>query len=175
MVDTPSVSLAVSVTRDRPPEIGPHTCRRSDLSVVFTETDLAYRVGSIEACPRVRDPSQICHSSRPVLTYDRDRARTTVSAGAVRVTRCRAATSTAAPITLRPPIPAAHRLRSARLPTGNTGHATVLAWAFEHAPGPRLGMPLEGTYSYRVGSARARPAFRSSRPNNPWPGPPRAR
>jgi transposase len=40
---------------------------------------------------------------------------------------------------------------------GNTsaGHAEALAWAVEHAPGPRLVVSIEGTRSYGVGLARA--------------------
>jgi transposase len=34
------------------------------------------------------------------------------------------------------------------------GHAEVLAWVFEHAPGPRLVMSVEGTRSYGAGLAR---------------------
>jgi len=35
------------------------------------------------------------------------------------------------------------------------GHAEALAWVFEHAPGPRLVVSIEGTRSYGVGLARA--------------------
>jgi transposase len=34
------------------------------------------------------------------------------------------------------------------------GHAEALAWVFEHAPGPRLVMSIEGTRSYGAGLAR---------------------
>jgi transposase len=37
----------------------------------------------------------------------------------------------------------------------SAGHAEVLAWIFEHAPGPRLVISIEGTRSYGVGLARA--------------------
>jgi transposase len=37
----------------------------------------------------------------------------------------------------------------------DAGHAEALAWMFEHAPGPRLVLSIEGTRSYGVGLARA--------------------
>jgi transposase len=37
----------------------------------------------------------------------------------------------------------------------SAGHADALAWVFEHAPGPRLVVSIEGTRSYGVGLARA--------------------
>jgi hypothetical protein len=37
----------------------------------------------------------------------------------------------------------------------SVGHAETLAWVFEHAPGPRLVLSIEGTRSYGVGLARA--------------------
>ena len=37
----------------------------------------------------------------------------------------------------------------------SAGHAETLAWAFEHAPGPRLVLSIEGTRSYGLGLARA--------------------
>jgi transposase len=37
----------------------------------------------------------------------------------------------------------------------SAGHAEALAWMFEHAPGPRLVVSIEGTRSYGVGLARA--------------------
>jgi len=37
----------------------------------------------------------------------------------------------------------------------SVGHAETLAWVFEHAPGPRLVMSIEGTRSYGIGLARA--------------------
>jgi transposase len=37
----------------------------------------------------------------------------------------------------------------------STGHAETLAWIFEHAPGPRVVLSIEGTRSYGVGLARA--------------------
>ncbi len=37
----------------------------------------------------------------------------------------------------------------------DAGHAAALAWVFEHAPGPRLVLSIEGTRSYGVGLARA--------------------
>jgi transposase len=37
----------------------------------------------------------------------------------------------------------------------SVGHAQTLAWVFEHAPGPRLVMSIEGTRSYGAGLARA--------------------
>jgi hypothetical protein len=37
----------------------------------------------------------------------------------------------------------------------SVGHAQTLAWVFEHAPGPRLVMSIEGTRRYGVGLARA--------------------
>ncbi|WP_331532602.1 IS110 family transposase [Pseudonocardia sp.] len=37
----------------------------------------------------------------------------------------------------------------------STGYAELLAWAFEHAPDPRLVISIEGTRSYGVGLARA--------------------
>jgi transposase len=37
----------------------------------------------------------------------------------------------------------------------STGHAAVWAWVFEHAPGPRLVLSIEGTRSYGIGLARA--------------------
>ncbi len=35
------------------------------------------------------------------------------------------------------------------------GFAELLAWIFDHAPGPRLAVSIEGTRSYGVGLARA--------------------
>jgi Transposase IS116/IS110/IS902 family./Transposase. len=37
----------------------------------------------------------------------------------------------------------------------SAGFAELLAWIFDHAPGPRLGVSIEGTRSYGVGLARA--------------------
>ena len=37
----------------------------------------------------------------------------------------------------------------------SAGYAEVLAWAFEHAPGPRLVLSIEGSRSYGAGLARA--------------------
>src|SRR5947209_11056447 len=37
----------------------------------------------------------------------------------------------------------------------SVGHAQTLTWVFEHAPGPRLVMSIEGTRRYGVGLARA--------------------
>ncbi|HEY3894951.1 MAG TPA: transposase [Pseudonocardiaceae bacterium] len=37
----------------------------------------------------------------------------------------------------------------------SAGHAAALAWMFEHAPGPRLVVSIEGTRSYGTGLARA--------------------
>jgi transposase len=37
----------------------------------------------------------------------------------------------------------------------SAGHAAALAWMFEHAPGPRLVISIEGTRSYGSGLARA--------------------
>lgn len=37
----------------------------------------------------------------------------------------------------------------------STGYAELLAWIFDHAPGPRLAVSIEGTRSYGVGLARA--------------------
>jgi transposase len=37
----------------------------------------------------------------------------------------------------------------------SVGHAQTLTWAFEHAPGPRLVLSIEGTRSYGAGLARA--------------------
>ncbi|MDQ3762745.1 MAG: transposase [Actinomycetota bacterium] len=37
----------------------------------------------------------------------------------------------------------------------STGHAKALAWIFEHVPGPRLVLSIEGTRSYGAGLARA--------------------
>ncbi|WP_445185045.1 IS110 family transposase [Pseudonocardia sp. Cha107L01] len=37
----------------------------------------------------------------------------------------------------------------------NAGHAEALAWVFDHAPGPRLVVSIEGTRSYGVGLGRA--------------------
>jgi transposase len=37
----------------------------------------------------------------------------------------------------------------------SAGFATLLAWIFDHAPGPRLVVSIEGTRSYGVGLARA--------------------
>src|SRR5436305_13256700 len=37
----------------------------------------------------------------------------------------------------------------------SVGYVETLAWVFEHAPGPRLVMSIEGTRSYGVGLARA--------------------
>jgi transposase len=36
----------------------------------------------------------------------------------------------------------------------STGHAKALSWMFEHAPGPRLVLSIEGTRSYGAGLAR---------------------
>jgi transposase len=37
----------------------------------------------------------------------------------------------------------------------SAGHGEALAWVFEHAPGPRLVISIEGTRSYGAGLARA--------------------
>src|SRR5207302_11168964 len=37
----------------------------------------------------------------------------------------------------------------------SVGHAEAVAWVFEHVPGPRLVMSIEGTRSYGAGLARA--------------------
>ena len=37
----------------------------------------------------------------------------------------------------------------------STGYAELLAWIFDHTPGPRLAVSVEGTRSYGVGLARA--------------------
>ncbi len=37
----------------------------------------------------------------------------------------------------------------------STGFSELLAWIFDHAPGPRLAVSIEGTRSYGVGLARA--------------------
>jgi transposase len=37
----------------------------------------------------------------------------------------------------------------------STGYAELLAWIFDHTPGPRLAVSIEGTRSYGVGLARA--------------------
>ncbi|HZE03436.1 MAG TPA: transposase [Pseudonocardiaceae bacterium] len=37
----------------------------------------------------------------------------------------------------------------------SAGHAEALAWIFEHVPGPRLVLSIEGTRSYGIGLARA--------------------
>jgi transposase len=37
----------------------------------------------------------------------------------------------------------------------STGHAAAVGWMFEHAPGPRLVVSIEGTRSYGAGLARA--------------------
>src|ERR687894_1066325 len=37
----------------------------------------------------------------------------------------------------------------------SAGFAALLAWIFDHAPGPRLAVSIEGTRSYGVGLARA--------------------
>jgi transposase len=39
--------------------------------------------------------------------------------------------------------------------TDSAGHAAALAWMFEHSPGPRLVLSVEGTRSYGIGLARA--------------------
>jgi len=41
------------------------------------------------------------------------------------------------------------------IPSTSTGYAQLLAWASEHAPGPRLVISIEGTRSYGAGLARA--------------------
>jgi transposase len=52
----------------------------------------------------------------------------------------------------------------------SSGHAAVLAWVFEHAPGPRLVLSIEGTRSYGIGLARAAtvagiPVIEAEQPN----------
>ncbi|MDN5851787.1 MAG: IS110 family transposase [Actinomycetia bacterium] len=37
----------------------------------------------------------------------------------------------------------------------SAGFAELLAWVFDHAPGPRVAVSIEGTRSYGVGLARA--------------------
>ena len=46
-------------------------------------------------------------------------------------------------------------IATASFATDSAGHAAVLAWVFEHAPGPRLVLSIEGTRSYGIGLARA--------------------
>jgi hypothetical protein len=41
------------------------------------------------------------------------------------------------------------------IPSTSAGYAQLLAWASEHAPGPRLVISIEGTRSYGAGLARA--------------------
>jgi hypothetical protein len=49
----------------------------------------------------------------------------------------------------------------------SAGFAALLAWIFDHAPGPRLAVSIEGTRSYGAGLARAGPgAMRWKR--KPW-------
>jgi transposase len=37
----------------------------------------------------------------------------------------------------------------------SAGFAELLAWIFDHSPGPRLAVSIEGTRSYGIGLARA--------------------
>ena len=46
-------------------------------------------------------------------------------------------------------------LAQLEVPNTEQGHAQVLAWIAEHAPGPRVLIGLEGTRSYGIGLARA--------------------
>src|SRR5215218_6194894 len=63
-------------------------------------------------------------------------------------------TPTATPIKSRSRIRPGHQ--SPRpISNDSTGYAELLAWIFDHTPGPRLAVSIEGTRSYGVGLARA--------------------
>lgn len=46
-------------------------------------------------------------------------------------------------------------IATCQISNDNTGFAELLAWIFDHAPGPRLAVSIEGTRSYGGGLARA--------------------
>jgi transposase len=52
-------------------------------------------------------------------------------------------------------LPTGAPIRTCSISNDSAGYAQLLSWAFEHAPGPRLVMSIEGTRSYGAGLARA--------------------
>src|SRR2546423_1747119 len=52
-------------------------------------------------------------------------------------------------------LPTGAAIATCSISNDNAGYAQLLAWAVEHAPGPRLVMSIEGTRSYGAGLARA--------------------
>ena len=51
--------------------------------------------------------------------------------------------------------PSGAAITTCSIPNDSTGYTQLLSWAFEHAPGPRLVISIEGTRSYGTGLARA--------------------
>jgi transposase len=52
-------------------------------------------------------------------------------------------------------LPSGAAIATCSISNDSTGYAQLLAWCFEHAPGPRLVISIEGTRSYGAGLARA--------------------
>jgi hypothetical protein len=51
--------------------------------------------------------------------------------------------------------PAGTPIATITISNDSAGYAELLAWIFQHAPGPRLAVSIEGTRSYGAGLARA--------------------
>ncbi len=51
--------------------------------------------------------------------------------------------------------PTGTRIATIKIRNDDAGYADLLTWIFEHSPGPRLAVSIEGTRSYGVGVARA--------------------
>jgi hypothetical protein len=51
--------------------------------------------------------------------------------------------------------PSSAAIAACSIPASSAGCARLLAWACQHAPGPRLVISVEGTRSYGAGLARA--------------------
>lgn len=51
--------------------------------------------------------------------------------------------------------PGGAAIATCQISNDSTGYAELLAWIFDHTPGPRLAVSIEGTRSYGVGLARA--------------------
>jgi transposase len=52
-------------------------------------------------------------------------------------------------------LPTGTPIASCQVSNDSAGHAELLAWIVDHAPGPRVAVSIEGTRSYGVGLARA--------------------
>jgi transposase len=52
-------------------------------------------------------------------------------------------------------LPTGTAIAMSSISNDSAGYAQLLAWIFDHAPGPRLAISIEGTRSYGIGLARA--------------------